>query len=404
MTRIDNLEWRLRNGFTPPVTWDNTRPVWLEMARRSASPYLPRFPKLGLHLGTHKPTRALSAYYDRATAAPPAAVSRPHPGFAWGMLANDTLGDCVIAMMLHTIEDFFLDAGLTPPAFTAQDAITIYSAITGYNPADPSTDQGTDEGQAMGYWQNPGLAVEMIANLPHVIADTISVNPQDVNEVKIAISEFPDIQFGTALPITAQGQTEWAVVGNPASDPNSEPGSWGGHGIPGREYDADTIKVVSWGAELLETWGFHGAYCQEAHVVLSKEMLNKAGVGPSGVSWDDLIADVKADFQAVQAEQTESSTEKRSRGKKAKATPIEPVQVSAPITMDADGNGWAQVPGPPSAISDVQVGFTFGPEGAVTVTAVDDAPELACINITGGPPSTTDTITYTFTEAAPAGE
>ena len=53
------------------------------------------------------------------------------------MLANDTIGDCVIAMMLHSIEDFHLDAGTPVPAFTDADAISIYSAITGYVPGDP---------------------------------------------------------------------------------------------------------------------------------------------------------------------------------------------------------------------------------------------------------------------------
>jgi hypothetical protein len=34
-------------------------------------------------------------------------------------------------MMLHSIEDFHLDAGTPVPGFTDKDAISIYSAITG---------------------------------------------------------------------------------------------------------------------------------------------------------------------------------------------------------------------------------------------------------------------------------
>ena len=45
---------------------------------------------------------------------------------------------------------------------------------------------------------------------------------------------------------------------------------------------------------LLLTVPFHQDYAQEAHVVVTKEMLNKQGVGPSGVAWDELIADIKA--------------------------------------------------------------------------------------------------------------
>jgi hypothetical protein len=51
---------------------------------------------------------------------------------------------------------------------------------------------------------------------------------------------------------------------------------------------------VTWGAELLLTVPFHQDYAQEAHVVVTKEMLSRSGVGPSGVAWDELIADIKA--------------------------------------------------------------------------------------------------------------
>jgi hypothetical protein len=44
----------------------------------------------------------------------------------------------------------------------------------------------------------------------------------------------------------------------------------------------------------LLTVPFHRDYAQEAHVVVTKEMLSKQGVGPSAVAWDELIADIKA--------------------------------------------------------------------------------------------------------------
>ena len=272
MTRITDPDFRLRDQYTPPT--------------------LPALPKTGLNLSTlHKPALKLSDYIHAELANPPAAISRPHPGFQWGMLANDKIGDCVIAMMLHSIEDFHLDAGTPPPAFTDADAISIYSAITGYNPNDPSSDRGTDEGAAMGYWEHPGL--QTTDNGGHTIVATVAVDPSNLNECRIAIDEFVDLQIGIALPISAQGQTEWTVVGDGKTG-HSAPGSWGGHGIPYREYDAETFKCVTWGAELLLTVPFHQDYAQEAHVVVTQEMLNKQGVGPSGVAWDELIADIKA--------------------------------------------------------------------------------------------------------------
>jgi hypothetical protein len=272
MTRIDDPSFRLGHQYTPPT--------------------LPPSPRLGLILdATHKPALKLSDYIRPAVAKPPAAVSRPHPGFQWGMLANDRLGDCVIAMMLHSIEDFHLDADTPAPAFTDADAVSIYSAITGYNPNDPNSDQGTNESTAMSYWEQHGLKTS--DGQPHQIVATVAVDPSDLNECRIAIDEFVDLQIGIALPLTAQGQTEWTVVGNGHSG-KSAPGSWGGHGIPYREYDADTFKCVTWGQELLLTVPFHQAYAQEAHVVVTTEMLDKQGIGPSGVAWDELIADIRA--------------------------------------------------------------------------------------------------------------
>lgn len=272
MTRIADPDFRLRDHYTPPT--------------------VPALPKTGLILDKlHKPALKLSDYIHAELASPPAAVSRPHPGFAWGMLANDKIGDCVIAMMLHSIEDFHLDAGTSVPAFTDQDAISIYSAITGYRPNDPSSDRGTDERVAMRYWEHPGL--KNGDGETHKIVATVAVDPGNLNECRIAIDEFVDLQIGIALPVTAQGQHEWTVIGDGKTG-NSAPGSWGGHGIPYREYDAETFKCVTWGAELLLTVPFHQDYAQEAHVIVTQEMLNKQGIGPSGVAWDELVADIKA--------------------------------------------------------------------------------------------------------------
>jgi hypothetical protein len=271
MTRITDPRFRLRDHHTPPA--------------------LPPSPNLGLDLGTlHRPELKLSDYIHRELADPPAAISRPHPQFEWGMLANDKLGDCVIAMMLHSIEDFHLDAGTPPPRFTDGDAIALYSTITGYRPGVAATDRGTNENTAMAYWEHPGLRA---AGSVHTIAATVAVDPTNLNECRIAIDEFVDLQIGMALPATAQGESEWTVVGD-GRTANSAPGSWGGHGIPYREYDPQAFTCVTWGAELLLTVPFHLDYAQEAHVVVTQEMLSKHGIGPSGVAWDELIADIKA--------------------------------------------------------------------------------------------------------------
>jgi hypothetical protein len=276
MTRISDPAFRLRD--------------------QHVAPSFPEEVKLGYHLGSSKPTLKLSDYLDTATAQPPAAVSRAHPGFAWGMLMNDTLGDCVCAMILHAIEDFHLDAGTAPPAFTNADATLLYEKIGGYVPSDPSSDQGCDETVAMTDWQ-AGLP-KTSDGVVHKIVGTVAIDPTKLTEVRIGIDEFVDVMMGDAMPLSAQGQTEWTVVGDGQSG-NSAPGSWGGHGTPANSYDPDTMGLITWGAPLLCTVPFWLAYVQEAHVVVTQEMLSKTGVGASGVQWDDLVADLKAQFVAV---------------------------------------------------------------------------------------------------------
>jgi len=278
---IDNPTWRLRGGFTPPLppgSPETGDPLWTQGVLNGG--------KLGAHLAFSSELR-LEDYIDE-TRQPPSAVVRPHPGFNWGMLANDQYGDCVIAMMLHAIEEWHLDANTPPPPFTDEDAIRIYSEITGFNPNDPNSDQGTNENDAMAYWKDHGLDVE--GN--HKIVAAVAVDPGNLQSCRRAIYEFGGLMIAVALPATAQGQTEWTLVGDPNHDPNSAPGSWGGHGVPYREYDPETFKTVTWAHELLVTVPFHEAYVEQAFVAVSEEMLNKTETGPSGVAWGDLVSDI----------------------------------------------------------------------------------------------------------------
>ncbi len=248
-------------------------------------------PKLGLHLGTHTPPLRLADYITSTPPSVPAAVDRSDASFAWGMLANDTLGDCVIAMMMHSIEAFHLDATTPVPVFSDADAIAAYEAITGYNPANPNSDQGTNEGQAMTYWQHTGLRCSADDSI-HTIATTVAVNPTSIDERRRAIWEFVALQYGLALPLTAQGQTEWSVTDSTLQG-NAAPGSWGGHGVPALSYDSASETVITWGADLVMDEAFALAYLQEAHVVVTTEMLSRSGTSPAGIDWDALIADIK---------------------------------------------------------------------------------------------------------------
>jgi hypothetical protein len=73
------------------------------------------------------------------------------------VLLNDQLGDCVIAAGYHFVATATGNAGdlfkVTDGQVTAD-----YSAIGGYVPGRPSTDNGCDEITALNYWTEHGFA------------------------------------------------------------------------------------------------------------------------------------------------------------------------------------------------------------------------------------------------------
>ena len=87
---------------------------------------------------------ALSNYMNMSAMAYPAVKAWERP-IAYGMLGNDAVGDCTIAGHYHLRMNMqaVANAG-TPLVVTTEQALADYSAATGYNPADPSTDQGAN--------------------------------------------------------------------------------------------------------------------------------------------------------------------------------------------------------------------------------------------------------------------
>ena len=99
---------------------------------------------------------------------------------AWQMLGNDSCGDCVFAALGHAIMAMssYTKAPLYP---SADDCLADYSAITGYNPADPSTDNGAVIETVLAYAQKTGLS---LGPAKHKIQAFASVNFADLDEVK----------------------------------------------------------------------------------------------------------------------------------------------------------------------------------------------------------------------------
>lgn len=202
----------------------------------------------------------------------------------WGEMGNTTVGDCTCASAGH-LEILWTNANGDLFVPTYQEILAAYSAITGYNPADPSTDNGANELDVLKYWRNTGIAGKKISAFIDI--DDLT----NIDLVKYAVFLFGGCYIGVSLPLAYQGATEWDTL--PDLDGNNAPGSWGGHAVPIVAYDADGVTVITWGAPLKMSWGAFAQVCEEAWAVLSPDWFN-GEVAPDGFDLTTLQSDLNA--------------------------------------------------------------------------------------------------------------
>lgn len=205
----------------------------------------------------------------------------------WGVMLNDSLGDCTIAAAGHAIQTWTANAG--PKELTIPDNAVLYAyeKITGYTPSDPSTDQGAVEMDVLRFWKTNGIGGVKLAAF-------MATEPRNHQHVRQAIALFGGCYIGVALPISAQKQTVWSVPpGGPAGD--GRRGSWGGHALWVVGYDVQGLTCVTWGRPQRLTWSFWDTYTDESYALLSDAWMNHvSGSAPSGFNLAQLQSDLIA--------------------------------------------------------------------------------------------------------------
>lgn len=212
----------------------------------------------------------------------PVSVDWSHGITAWGMLGNDTRGDCTAAATGHFLQAVTA-ADYTEAVVTDAEVIAFYSATTGYNPADPSTDQGGVEADVLQYLLKNGFDGH------HIVGYGI-VDPKNPLAVKRVVADLGGAYIGVALPISAQTQNVWGEGGQGG---DGAAGSWGGHAVAVMGYDATHVSFVSWGNLMKMTWAFWLTYVDEAYGLLWASFI-KAGKAPNGYDIAALTAEVAA--------------------------------------------------------------------------------------------------------------
>jgi hypothetical protein len=70
------------------------------------------------------------------------------------------------------------------------------------------------------------------------------------------------------------------------------PGSWGGHCVPGSQFNASQIGIVSWGAFMGMDWQFLQAYMSEVYAVFDAQDEIVDGFNRDGFSTAQLVNDL----------------------------------------------------------------------------------------------------------------
>jgi hypothetical protein len=165
---------------------------------------------------------------------------------------NDNFGDCVFAENAHFVG---VETGNAGSLFSYSRAQTLadYSAETGFNASDPSTDQGADPIVDLNYFTQNAYA-DGTKNLGWALVDATN---QD--EVRYAVNTFGNVKMWLGLP-------DGIIQSMPSGDgfvwdtDRGAPDQNNGHCVGGYGYGVNRVNLVNVTAQgaVTATWGMLG--------------------------------------------------------------------------------------------------------------------------------------------------
>src|ERR1700691_2646330 len=184
-------------------------------------------------------TLSFANYLKGSAPAPPSKTYWEWKVSNYPMMMNDTLGCCVFAAGGHLVQEF-----TAHPAWeiTPRDLqiVAACSAVGGYVPGTPSTDNGAAITDFLAYWTNQGFAGQ-----PKLLG-WAAIDQTNLQSVKQSVFLFGALDIGVQLPNSAMDQFQngepWDVVAD-------DGGIAGGHSIPIMGYGSEGFKVVTWGQQ-----------------------------------------------------------------------------------------------------------------------------------------------------------
>lgn len=182
----------------------------------------------------------------------------------WGMMMNDTLGDCTIACPGHMIQAWTAKAGseVTVPD---TDILSAYEEFDGYINGDPATDQGGDILTVCQDWEKSGIG-------GHLISNFAEVNMTQMRWQQ-ALYCFGALNVGVELPQGFQDQIG-GTFDFDSSKPVNPPDPTQGHCMAVVGYNSLGPVFVTWGALQQASWKWAMYYANECIACFSPDWKN----------------------------------------------------------------------------------------------------------------------------------
>jgi hypothetical protein len=238
-------------------------------------------------------TLSFAKYAANVLPDPAAKVYREYktPQAARQMLGNDQYGDCTCAAAANLEILWSCHTGVCVVPST-QEALALYSAVTGFNPSDPNTDQGAAMTDVLNYWQTSGFS---IGGILHRILGWAAIDFTNPLHRHLGVQLFGATYVGVNLPSSAMDQFNagqpWEVVPNAPIE--------GGHAIIHPGYGAlggDYVTWANWEQKASAAW--EAAYIEEEYVIITQDWLDAVTrKTPGGLD----LATLQADLNSLEA-------------------------------------------------------------------------------------------------------
>jgi hypothetical protein len=241
--------------------------------------------KLGRNARTHDPKiKHMRAIYGKPLPIAPTSIDWTHNITNFGVMLNDRLGCCTCAAVYHARQIWTANV-LTEQTEPDNCVLQLYEEATGYNPADPNTDQGGVEQYVLKYLLNTGFPLR--DGTRDKILGFMEINHRDINDVKLTIAEFGVAYIGFDVPNSLFAAGDPPPLWTVSQDPNLA-ATHGGHAIVLVAYDDEGPTCISWGSKYKMTWEFFMKYTDEVYAIVDSSWIANTGRTPLNIDLNEL--------------------------------------------------------------------------------------------------------------------